>query len=121
VKSHWVEHKGKRIFIADYSDFGGDHKGLQHEVDAAVDLISQQPDKSVLVLADFEGTETTVANLDVMRRLIARANHAVIRRALLGVSGSRRFFITTFANVTGHTSVMAFDSKEKALDWLVSE
>ncbi len=121
MKSHWVEHKGKRIFVADYSGFGGDHDGLQREVDDAVDAISKQPDKSVLVLANFEGTEATVANLDVMRRLVARANHSVIRRALLGISGTRRFFITTFANVTGDTSVTAFDNKEKALDWLVSE
>lgn len=121
MKSYWVEHKGKRIFFADYSDFGGDHDRLQREVDDAVALISQQPDKSVLVLADFEGTEATVANLDVMRKLVARANHSVIKRALLGISGSRRFFITTFANVTGNTKVMAFDSKDKALDWLASE
>jgi hypothetical protein len=116
-----VEYKGKRIFVADYSNFGGDHERLQQEVDDAVYLISQEPNKSVLVLADFEGTEATIANLDVMRKLVARANHSVIKRALLGISGSRRFFISTFANVTGNTTVMPFDNKEKALDWLASE
>lgn len=121
MKSHWAEHKGKRIFVADYSDFGGDFEGLQREVDDAVNLISQEPDKSVLVLSSFENTEATMANLNVVRNLIARANHAVVKRALLGITGSRRFFITTFANVTGDTKVMAFDSKEKAMDWLVGE
>jgi len=121
VKSHWVEHKGKRVFIADYSGFGGDFEGLQREVDDAVRAISQEPDKSVLVLANFVDTEATIPNLGVVRKLVTRANRAVIRRALLGITGSRRFFITTFANVTGDTSVKAFESEEKGLDWLVSE
>jgi hypothetical protein len=116
-----VEHKGKRVFFADYSGFGGDHEGLQREVDDAVNAISHEPDKSVLVLGNFEDTEASMTNLAVMRKLVARANRAVVKRALLGITGSRRFFITTFTNVTGDTSVMAFDNKEKALDWLVGE
>jgi hypothetical protein len=121
MKSLWIEHQGKRIFYADYSGFGSDTIALQDEVDDAVNGISAQPDKSVLVLVSFENTDASMSNLAVMRKLITRANRAVLKRALLGVSGSRRFFITTFANVTGDTQVMAFDMREKALDWLVAE
>lgn len=120
MKSTWIEHQGKRIFYADYSGFGSDSVALQQEVNEAVNAISSEPENSVLVLVNFEDTDTSMANLAVIRKLIARANRAVTRRALLGLSGSRRFFITTFANVTGNTLVMAFDTREKALDWLVS-
>jgi hypothetical protein len=72
------------------------------------------------VLANFENTDESISNLSVMRKLILRANSAVLKRALLGVNGSRRFFITTFANVTGGTQVKAFDTWEKAVEWLVS-
>jgi hypothetical protein len=120
MKSLWIEHHGKRIFYADYSGFGSDTPALEQEVEQAVSGISEQPDKSVLVLVNFEKTDASMSNLAVMRKLIKRANHAVLKRALLGISGSRRFFITTFANVTGDTQIMAFDTREKALDWLVS-
>jgi hypothetical protein len=120
MKSLWIEHEGKRIFYADYSGFGSDTTALEQEVEQAVSGISAQSDKSVLVLVNFEKTDASMANLAVIRKLITRANHAVLKRALLGVSGSRRFFITTFANVTGGTQIMAFETREKALDWLVS-
>jgi hypothetical protein len=120
MKSTWMEHQGKRIFYADYSDFGSDHAALHQEVDEAVNAISGEQENSVLVLVNFENTDASMSNLAVMRKLVVRANRAVTKRALLGLSGSRRFFITTFANVTGDTLIMAFDSREKALDWLVS-
>lgn len=119
MKSHWMEHQGKRIFYADYSGFGDDHASLHDEVEQAVSAIALEPLKSVLVLVNFEGSEPTFANLNVMRRLVPRSNRSVIRRALLGLSGASRFFITTFSNVTGGTPVVAFDSREKALEWLV--
>lgn len=119
MKSHWMEHQGQRIFVADYSGFGDDHAALQAEVEQAISTLAAEPQKSVLVLADFEGTEPSFANLNVIRRLVPRANRAVIKRALLGLSGPSRFFITTFSNVTGETLVMAFASREKALEWLV--
>jgi hypothetical protein len=120
MKSVWIEHQGKRIFYADYSGFGSDPVALHQEVDEAVNVISGEPEHSVLVLVNFENTDATMSNLAVIRKLVVRANRAVSKRALLGLSGSRRFFITTFANVTGKTLIMAFDNREKALDWLVS-
>ncbi|MBN2388519.1 MAG: hypothetical protein JXB85_15990 [Anaerolineales bacterium] len=119
MKSHWIEHKGRRIFFADYSDFENDTQALQEEVDQAVDAIAQEAYKSVLVLSSFVGTLETISNLRVVRQAIPRANQAVIKRALLGVSGPRRLFITTFASVLGDTIVKAFDTQIQALDWLV--
>jgi hypothetical protein len=120
MKSTWIEYQGKRIFYADYSGFGSDSLALHQEVEEAVNVISSEPENSVQVLVNFEDTDTSMANLNVMRTLVGRANRAVTKRALLGLGGSRRFFITTFANVTGNTLLMAFDTRQKALDWLVN-
>lgn len=119
MKSHWIEHQEKRIFFADYSDFGDDTVALHREVEEAIGVIAAEPVKSVLVLVNFEGTHPSIANLNVVRKLVPRANLAVIRRALLGLSGPSRFFITTFANVTGGTPMVAFAAREDALGWLV--
>jgi hypothetical protein len=38
MKSHWIEHKGKSAFFADYSGFGSDFNALRQEVEEAVDV-----------------------------------------------------------------------------------
>ncbi|HTX91246.1 MAG TPA: hypothetical protein VMC09_08520 [Anaerolineales bacterium] len=121
MKSHWIDYRGKRIFFADYSGFGNDTAGLQQELDEAVEVLAREPDKSVLVLSNFENTVTTVTNLNAVRHSIQPANKAVIKRAILGVGGVRRMFLTTFSNVLGDTDVAAFDTQEQALVWLTKE
>lgn len=120
MKSHWIEHQGKRIFFADYSGFGEGGPSLRAELKSAVETIAKEPEKSVLVLANFEGTEASMSNLKVLRQFAPKSKHAVRKRAILGVSGTRRFFITTLGHVIGNAPMEAFDSQEQALDWLVS-
>ncbi len=119
MKSRWIDYKNRRIFFADYTDFGNDSEGLRAEVAEAVDTIAREPSKSVLVLSDFSGTVETMKNLDVVRQLVKRSNAAVIKRALLGISGIRSIFMTTFSNVTGGVKMEAFDNREAAMDWLI--
>jgi hypothetical protein len=121
MKSRWIEYQGKRVFFADYSGFGTDTEFLCQEVTLAVDELVKQPPKSVLVMSSFEDTVASMGNMNVLRTIIARANFAVIKRALLGVTGTRRIFMTTFSNVLGNTRVAAFDTQEEALDWLVNK
>lgn len=121
MKSHWIEHKGRRIFFADYSGFGTDSDALRQEVEDAVAVIAAEPEKSVLVLSDLTGTVESTTNMRIIRQVVPRANRAVVKRALLGFSGSRRILLTLFANVLGDTRVAAFDDKETALDWLVKD
>jgi hypothetical protein len=119
MKSHWMEYQGQRIFFADYSNFGNETEAMRREVEQAVDALTKEPAKSVLVLSSFEGTNTSISNLNVIRQTIQRANFAVIKRGLLGVDGVRRIFMTTFSNVLGDTNIAAFSSQEEALDWLI--
>lgn len=121
MKSHWIEHKGKRIFFADYSGFGTDSEALRQEVEEAVSVIAAEPEKSVLVLSSLEGTVESTTNMRIIRQIVPRANRSVRKRALLGFSGSRRILLTLFANVLGDTRVAAFDSREEALDWLAED
>jgi len=121
MKSHWIEHNGKRIFYADYSGFGDDTQQLKQEMEPAIQLISEQPPNSVLVLANLEGLDSSITTMNLLREMLPLANTAILKRAVLGISGSRRFLQTTMLNVTGNTSVKLFTSRELALDWLASE
>jgi len=92
MKSLWIEHEGKRIFYADYSGFGSDHLALQQEADEAVGVIAGEPDKSVLVLVSFENTDASMSNQSVICKLITRANHVVLKRALGGSAFRDAFY-----------------------------
>ena len=50
MKSHWITHQGRRIFYADYADFGADMDALKAELSAVVATITQEPPASVMVL-----------------------------------------------------------------------
>ena len=42
MKSYWVEHKGKRVLIAEYTHFGSDSVGLKEEASHIVELIQKE-------------------------------------------------------------------------------
>ena len=121
MKSHWIEHNGKRIFYADYSGYGDDTQQLQQEMEPAIQVISEQPEHSVLVLANLEGLDSTITTMNLFRKMLPLANAAILKRAILGISGSRRFLQTTMLNVTGNTTIKLFNSREQALEWLAGE
>jgi hypothetical protein len=118
LKSHWIEHQGRRVFYADYSGFGDNLELLQEEMEPVIQLLSELPAKSVDVVANFEGTDSSIPTINLLKRLLPRANPAVRKRAILGVTGSKRFLQTTLLTVTGNTTIHLFDNLELALEWL---
>jgi hypothetical protein len=121
MKSHWVEHKGKRVFISDFSNFRDDGAGVHAECQAIKSELEIEPLHSVLALTNVEGT---FANEDIMKALVELVpvtNKRVKRRALIGVAGFRRHFIYALAKVVGDINFTVFDTLPEALDWIVKE
>ena len=121
MKSHWMEYKGKRIFIADYSGFDDDVVALRAEIEQAISTLEKEPEGSALVLANVEGTSGTVANANALKEQLPRSAHVARKRAVVGVTGMKRFFLSTFAVIAGRGSATPFDTLEQALDWLVKD
>jgi hypothetical protein len=121
MKSRWIEHKGKRVFIADYSGFGADPVALQAEIEPAIDTLVQEPLDSALVVALLSGTAATIGNMNIIRELLPRSNEHVHRRAVVGVSGAQRLLLETFTKFTGRAQLKPFETMEQALDWIVQE
>jgi hypothetical protein len=121
MKSHWLEHKGKRVFIADFSNFRDDGAGVRAECQAIKNELGLEPAHSVLSITNAEGT---FANEDIMKafvELVPVTNKQVKRRALVGVAGFRRHFIYALAKVIGDINFTVFDTLPEALDWIVKE
>jgi hypothetical protein len=117
VQSKWVYHKEKRIYYADYSDFGSDTEGLIAEVEYAHGIVMQEPDESVLLLVDVRGTTGTTEALNSMKNAASLSVVKVIKTAVLGVHGFKLMFMKTIARFSG-MNLVAFDEIESAKDWL---
>ena len=62
MKSHWMTHKGKKIFYADYSHLSVEE--LKAEVAFVAPVLCLIPKNSVLSLADVRGTYGTTESCD---------------------------------------------------------
>lgn len=121
MKSHWVEHKGKRVFMAEYSDFGMDSAALQQEVTEILAELEKQPPNSVMVISNVVGTTASMDNIRVLRSTLQKSNTWVRKRGLIGLSRIQQYFVEIFNELAGSAKLEAFSSREEALDWIVGE
>jgi hypothetical protein len=121
MKTHWVEHKGKRVMIADYSHFGADTGALEKEAEYIVELLHKEPLNSALAISNVEGTTASLANVQVLMNVLPRTNQFIHRRCVIGVTGISMGFIETFNRLADKAQIKAFHTLEEALDWIVQE
>lgn len=121
MKSHWVEHKGKRVFMAEYSNFGMNSAALQQEVNEILAVLQNQPPNSVLVIANVVGTTASVDNIRVLKNTLQKSNTWVRKRGVIGVSRIQRYFMDIFNELAGSAHFEIFSTQEEALDWIVGE
>jgi hypothetical protein len=121
MKSRWVHHNGRRILIADFSQFGGDAAGLQAEVNAIKEIFKLELPQSVSAITYVEGTFANPEILQVFAGLLPYTNKYVRKRALVGVAGFRKHFIETLASLMGEVQFKPFDTLDQALDWIAEE
>lgn len=121
MKSRWITHGGKRIFLVDYSDFGSNIALIREEAKSIIEAVTREPLNSVLTLSDVRGTTGTLDTLAIMKRVVTSTNRHVRRRAVVGVSGLRQSLLDMVNRVTGNKPFAAFEDIEAAKDWLVKE
>lgn len=118
MKSRWVNHKGVRIFVADFSGYGNNSAALRAECNYVLHLLRDEPLHSVVSVSSVEDT---FANEDIIRALVELAgqtNSFIKKRAVIGVGGFRRHFLEVFSKVVGDMTFSTFETMEQALDWL---
>lgn len=121
MKSHWVEHKGKRVFIADFSNYHDDAAGIRTEGQFVIKELESEPPHSALVISNVEGTFANEDIIKVLVELVPITTKKVKRRAVVGLAGFRRHFLYAFAKVVGDINFTVFDTLLEALDWIVIE
>lgn len=121
MNSHWVEHKGKRVLIAEYSHFGADSSALKKEVDEMLEMLMKEPHNSALVISNVEGTNASIGNVQVLMNVLPISNQIVRKRCAVGASGIGWGFIESFNRLAGRAQIKPFHKMEEALDWIVED
>jgi hypothetical protein len=121
MRSRWINHKGKRILYIDYSNLGRDLSGLRAEIDAVIELVTQQPEGSILGLTDVQGTTFSAEVVDLVKDSGSVIGKYFIRKkhAIIGISGVRMVLYQAITKMLGEAPKL-FDNAEQAKDWLVS-
>lgn len=120
MKSRWVTHKGVPIFIADFSHRGSNADEIAAECQAIRQELRGRPPHSVRSVSYVEGT---LANEDIIHHLldlVKETNQYIQCRAVVGVSGYRRYLLYAFSKAVGELKFNVFDTLEEALDWLAT-
>ncbi len=121
MHSHWIDHAGKRVFIADFRGFEMDSSGLQQECNDIIAELSGQPPKSVRSISVVGGTIGTPDILRVFKDLLPYTSKYVGKRAAVGLVGMHRKFVDVLDKLTGGTHFVMFDTLPEALDWIVQD
>ena len=120
MKTQWITYKGKRILLADYSNFGLDTEGVKAEMQTAISLVSREPLDSVLTLTDVRGTKGSPEMFNAMKETAAKIAPWARRRAVVSVVGVQRTFLELVNKLSGKKSFTMFDDPEKAKEWLIA-
>jgi hypothetical protein len=115
----FIEHKGHRILLLDYSQLT-DEREMLIMIARRRKVVSEQPPGSLLQLADVTGTQFTRAAMEEAKRAAVLDLPHVKRAAVVGASTERAQALLESAEVFAMRQWTRFDTREAALDWLVS-
>ncbi len=112
----FIEHKGTRVLLLDYSDANTDE--LCRRIEEAEEVVRAQPPQSVLILARMAGTEGTEKANRCLAEHVKGNRSFVLASAVVGMG--RRASVVPITNRLTGRRVKAFEDESEALDWLVS-
>jgi hypothetical protein len=121
MRSYWLTHKGRRVFVADYSGLGDDSEAIYAEGQLVISELIKEPRDSALVIIDVNQTHASIANSAMFRKILEQSREHVRKRAVIGLTVSTRYFVNALIHIAGKGSITPCDSLEKALDWLVED
>jgi len=113
-----IEHKGKQILLVDISH-------CQPSEVATILLlvpsyVTSEPRGSVLLLADFTGTEFDRIAIDRLKEAAVFDRPHLKRSAWVGIEKLPKVFYEHIKNFS-QRDLPTFETREQAMDWLVSD
>jgi hypothetical protein len=121
MKTSWVDHKGKRVFVIDFTECSSG----QDAMDLMKQTIELAEKSSTKLLILTIANSRISASKDFSEAAIQLSTNKEIKNvieksAIIGMDGLASVFLQGAQIRTGDKSVIPFKTKEEALDWLVS-
>lgn len=118
-RTRFIEHKGRRILLLDYSGIRDPQEALR-EVKRSMELVARQPPGSLRVMTYVRDARYNAAVLQAMKELAAHNAPYVKASAVVGMSGLHRIAYQAVI-LFSKRNIKVFDDQAEALDWLASQ
>jgi hypothetical protein len=115
----FVEYKGKRILLEDFSGIRDEAEFLAL-IKQAEGIVQSQPPKSVLVVVDVTDARFSSAISQASKEATTRNTPYIKASTMVGVKGLMQIVlkaVSTFAR----RELTTFDTREQAMEWLVRQ
>lgn len=113
-----IEHKGKQILFINMSDLH--ENDVLQVIEHAKKIIRSQPEKSILTLTDVTHARYNAAVVSAMQEYVKGNKPYVKAAAVLGINPIKRIIFNKIMEFA-QREIFAFDTAEKAMDWLVKQ
>ena len=114
----FIEHQGKRILLIDISHCSATE--LAEIARLVPSYVTSEPRGSVLLLADFTGAEFDRIAIERLKESTVFDRPHLKRSAWVGIENLPKVFYEHIKSFS-RRDLPAFQTREQALDWLVSE
>jgi hypothetical protein len=114
----FINHKGRAIFLIDFSHCKG--KEIVLLLDQVRADVARQAPGSVLTLADFSGAQVDKAVATKIKEVLVLDRPYVKKSAWVGTDSLPHVFYENFKSFS-QRDIPAFETREEAMDWLVKE
>ena len=118
-RTRFIEHRGKRILLLDYSGVQNAEEALR-EIEHSKRVVAMQPPRSLLVMTVVRNARYNTAVLQGMKELAAHNAPYVKASALVGMGGLHRIAYQAVI-LFSRRKIQTFDTEAQALDWLVQQ
>jgi hypothetical protein len=111
-------HKGKSIIVVDYSD--ADEQGMLRVLKEAEELFLNERDCNLLLSIFNERNFTTPTFMLNAETVVSRLLQKIEKQAIVGLNAPKKIILKGF-NLVLNRNFKAFDTREEALAYLVSD
>jgi hypothetical protein len=118
-RTRFIEHRGKRILLLDYSGVADPEEALR-EIAKSKAFIATQPPNSLLTLTHVRDARYNREIVTAMKGLAAHNKPFVRAGAVVGLAPLHRIVYQAVMKFSGR-NLPAFDDMEEARDWLVEQ
>ena len=118
----WINHNGKRILFTDYANLDKDEliKVVEWSIEEVFPRFKACPPGSIRSLVDVTGTTASKAGVHALKNVEALWKPLYLKQAIIGLTAFHQIFLHAVNKAVG-SAIVAFKTREEALDWLVED